>query len=716
MPLRLADRLNTARRRQFVGRASEREVFQAALQAAEFPFCLLYIFGPGGVGKTTLLAEFAGLCRQAGVAAISIDGRNVEPSPEAFSHALGLAMGLDPAVEPLQRLAAESGRHAILIDTYEMLAPLDGWLRDVFLPELPANVLVVLAGRNPPATAWRTDSAWQTVMRTISLRNLSPEESRSYLEKRAVPEEEHQHILDFTHGHPLALSLVADVCAQRPGAHFQPAAVPDIIKVLLDQFVQKVPDPDHRAALEACALVRLTTEALLAEMLAIPDAHAIFAWLRELSFIESDPRGLFPHDLAREALCMDLRWRNPDRFAELHRRARAYYAQRLQQAHGQEQQRILFDYIFLHRDNPAMRPFFEWQENGSLLTGVARREEWPVLIEMIRQHEGEESGSIAQQWFERQPESVIVIRDTRQQPMGMVMLLALQQATPAEIESDPATRAVWGYLQRHGPLRAGEGATLFRYWMARDTYQAVSSVQSLISVFAAQHSLTTPGLAFTAFPCVDPDFWAPVFGYLDLARIAEADFNLGGRHYAVFGHDWRTTPPLAWLALLAERELASTPEPLPSLRAPTPALIVLSEAEFADAVRNVLQHFLHPDALADNPLLRSRLVVETAGAAADIPSRVAALQSLVREAAESLRSSPREAKAYRALYHTYLHPAPTQEQAAEILDLPFSTFRRHLKNGVTRVTALLWQRELQGPANYQDNEYSTIEHSGPADY
>jgi hypothetical protein len=62
-----------------------------------------------------------------------------------------------------------------------------------------------------------------------------------------------------------------------------------------------------------------------------------------------------------------------------------------------------------------------------------------------------------------------------------------------------------------------------------------------------------------------------------------------------------------------------------------------------------------------------------------------------------LQVSPRGAKLYRALYHTYLQPAPTQEQAAELLDVPFSTYRRHLKMGVERVAELLWQQEIAGP-------------------
>ena len=184
----------------------------------------------------------------------------------------------------------------------------------------------------------------------------SRQESRAYLERSGVPAEQFAQVLAFTHGHPLALSLVADLFAQRRDFEFQPEAEPDIIRALLERLVQKVPGPAHRAALEVCALVRQTTEAQLCEMLGMADVHELFEWLRGLSFIESERRGLLPHSLAREALATDLRWRNPDWYAELHRRARAYYANQLQQTHDQEQQQsILLDYIYLHRNSPILR-------------------------------------------------------------------------------------------------------------------------------------------------------------------------------------------------------------------------------------------------------------------------------------------------------------------------------------------------------------------------
>ena len=403
--------------------------------------------------------------------------------------------------------------------------------------------------------------------------------------------------------------------------------------------------------------------------------------------------GLFPHDLAREVLIADLRWRNPDWYVELHGRARTYYTSRLEQTQGQEQHRILFDYIFLHRDNPAVRPRFTWQENSSLLTDTMRSTDQAALMEMVTQYEGEASAHLLAHWLQRQPEGVLVFRDAQQQPAGFVMMLALQKASHEDLNADPAASSAWHYLQKHAPLRTGEGATLFRFWMARDTYQMVSPTQSLIFINFVQYHRNTAGLAFTCFTCAEPEDWAAMFAYADLARIPEADFEVGGRRYGVYGHDWRVLPPKAWQAMLAQREIAASAQATVTSAVSEP-LVVLSQPEFVKAVRDALQSFSRPDALQSNPLLRSRLVMEQVRANADANEQIAALQSLLQQTAQSLESSPRDAKCYRAVYHTYLHPAPTQEQAAELLDLPFSTFRRHLKNGMTRVAELLWQREI----------------------
>lgn len=701
---RLADRLALARQRSFVGRAKELSLFHSALTAPELPFYVLHISGPGGVGKTTLLSEFARLSREAGVPAVLVDGRDADPSPDGFLQALRQSLAplhryseLSASDDPLAALTARPGRQVLLIDTYEFLSPLDNWLREHFLPQLPDSTLVALAGRHPPSSGWRADPGWQELTRSVQLTNFGEDEARDYLTRRNVPPEKHDAILAATRGHPLALSLVVEVLAQKPDATFEGHIAPDnvvgaqFIAPLLERFLQRVPTPMHRAAVEAAAMVRSLTEPLLAAMTGAPDAHEVFEWLRGRSFIEIGAHGLFPHDLAREAIEADLKWRNRDQYVLLNRRAHQYYVDRMKAEPDSEQNYL--DFAFLHK-NPVIRSIFIWDGMSGLRTGSPRPEEWPELVAMVERHEGPASAQIAAMWFQRQPESVIVTRDAQEQITGFIGFVVLREDHLDAIQADPCTHAAWRYLQTQPPLRPGEFASVIRFWMAADAYQGISPTQGVIWVVAARLVLTATGLARSFHVFADPDFWAAILRHLDIERLPQADFEVGGRRYGVFTHDWRARPVDAWLRLLAEREVSEqlvTETPRVEVGPVSPA--GMSETDFAAAVRDALRDLTKPALLARNPLAHSHLVNERVGAGAGPAERGAALRTLLLETIEPLKDNPRDLKLYRALYHTFVRPAPSQEAAAEQADVPFSTFRRHLKEAIRRVTEELWARE-----------------------
>ena len=206
-----------------------------------------------------------------------------------------------------------------------------------------------------------------------------------------------------------------------------------------------------------------------------------------------------------------------------------------------------------------------------------------------------------------------------------------------------------------------------------------------------QRYLQAPGLAFDFLTLVDPDRWDDYFALADLPRVDGADFTVGGRRYGLFCHDFRAVPVDALLELWTERALS---QEITSPRAGPPDVLVLSQADFTDAVRRALHDLHRADLLARSPLLRTRLLRERTGTT---DPNAADLDALLRDAVATLRHHPRDDKLLRAVERTYLRPAATQEAAAAILGLPFSTYRRHLSQGVARIVSWCWEREVHGP-------------------
>ena len=131
----------------------------------------------------------------------------------------------------------------------------------------------------------------------------------------------------------------------------------------------------------------------------------------------------------------------------------------------------------------------------------------------------------------------------------------------------------------------------------------------------------------------------------------------------------------------------------PLTRAKNPGPLIRIITDFEAAVRQGFKDLRRPDLLARNPLLRTRLVADRAGQGT---SDAAVLEAVLRAAGKTLAHHPRDDKLLRAVDRTYLRPAATQEAAAAALGLPFSTYRRHLTQGMTRIVSALWEQEVYG--------------------
>jgi hypothetical protein len=95
----LSDRLSEAASGAFVGRADELRALTDAVRAPEPPFAVTYIYGPGGIGKSSFLrAVLDALPKE--YLKLSLDCREVEPTADGALTAIsGLIGGMNDAVD-----------------------------------------------------------------------------------------------------------------------------------------------------------------------------------------------------------------------------------------------------------------------------------------------------------------------------------------------------------------------------------------------------------------------------------------------------------------------------------------------------------------------------------------------------------------------------------------------------------------------------------------
>ncbi|MEU4331663.1 ATP-binding protein [Nonomuraea dietziae] len=665
----LGRRLQAARERAFVGREEELAVFDAALRGG---CSVVYVYGPGGVGKSTLLRRFAQHAAAIGRSVTTVDGHTLEPVPASFEAEAASVLGDEGAV--------------LLIDTFERVQGLEGWLRERFLPRLPVGAVVVVAGRVPPDLMWQADPAWAGALRVLPLRDLRPAEAEALLDARGVSDELRGPLLAFAGGHPLALSLGAAVAVRDRKASSRWTPQQDVVATLLDQLVGEVPSAAHRHALEVCAHAYVTTEDLLREVLP-DDAAELFAWLRRLPFAQSSPRGLFPHDVVREVLEADLRWRDPQGYADMHERINAHLAARIRAASDADVLGAVGSLFFLHRTVGSTAEFQSWSGDGEVYEDAFRPQDAEALVRLAAEVEGEESAAAVAFWSVRRPEAFRLYRRTATGEM-VAACSWLRLSEPSDEEAaDPIVATAWANARALAPLRPGEHLAVGRTW-TRPDHQGMSPVTDLIQWRSIGYCLRADRMAWSFMAMRHDDPMRDYLRYYDIHDIGQHAW-LGGTEWALFAHDWRAVPAQAWLDRLNRLLLTGSEE---TSAAPAPALAVLSRAEFAEAVRRALKTLSRPGELAGNPLTRSRIVIETGSDPA------AALRQALEEAVAHVGEDPRAVKFHRALSATYLHGAPTQEIAAERLGLPFTTYRRHLLAGIERVCEDLWHREIYGAA------------------
>jgi DNA-binding CsgD family transcriptional regulator len=543
-------------RRSFVGREAELDEVRAAVRAPELPFIVAFIHGPGGIGKSRLIAAAAGSLGSE-VRFVTLDCREMEPTPRGFLGALGAALGLAEGVPEVDAVAArlrDGPRRTVLaLDTYESAGLIDTWLRRTFVPALPDTVLTIIAGRTPPRPAWLTTPGWQDLFREIELTALPPHDAERMLAARGIDAPRARRVNRFARGHPLALELAAAALQDRPDLEIDLAPPPRVVHQLTQAFVAELP-ADTVEVVEAASTVRRVTEPILGALLRRSSAREELERLRELPFADATAEGVVIHDVVRESLARDLAQRDPVRYADYRVRAWRLFTHDSQRDRGGSLWEPTADLLYLISNRSVREGFFP-QGAAEHAVEPASPADAGEISAIARDTEGPAAAGLIARWWGRHPEAFRVARDADGLVAAFYVLAEAADVDPALLAADPLAAAWARELEAH-PVARRERVLVLRRWLSRGVGEGPSPAQGACWIdIKRTYMELRPRLRRLYTAVVDLATYAPMVVPLGFAPLPAADVELDGVTHHSASLDFGPASVDGWLSGLIEAEL-----------------------------------------------------------------------------------------------------------------------------------------------------------------
>jgi hypothetical protein len=640
-PGTLAAKLAERDRDRFVGREAELGLLERCL-AEDPPAAVVFVHGPGGIGKSTLLREFERRATALGWASFRVEGRELSPAPNALEGALGDARS--------------ASRPLVLIDTYERMTGLDGYLRGTLLLSLPGSAVIVIAGRSAPDPAWLT-GVWEGVATELELQTLSGGEALKLLAAHGLDDPRGPAIAEWAKGYPLALALAAD--AARADTGWTPVAGaerPDLLRQLIRRLTESELQGVRLSALAVAAISRVTTVELLAAVLPDSDPQAAYERLRSLSFTEPVGEGLALHELVRKAFRADLRRRDPDRERELRRRIVDHLYGRARDGDPL----LTIDMAHLV-DNETIKWGFGWEGSVDYRIDDVRDGDTQAISELARGYGFTDWWQLARRFFEESPERVAIARDRTDQLCGYMVCMSPRTA-PEFAWEEPLV----GPWLEHARANADLGDAVLWHDSVDFTRDRGARVQAMLGIAGILRSgASNPRFAYMP---INPEIPGAVefATALGAEHLAELDLRLARVRIECHRIDYGPGGLIAAQRAVVYSELGL---PRPRLEVDRPSVDV-------ESVRLALRNFRVPHELARSPLANG----------ARPEQRVESVRALLRDAADhAFGDSANEQLLKRVLVHGYIEPSASHEQAAFDLSLSRAAYFRRLRVAAERV-------------------------------
>ncbi|MBS4196464.1 LuxR C-terminal-related transcriptional regulator [Lederbergia citri] len=309
---------------------------------------MLYLQGISGVGKTTLLDQFAKIAKGMNFEWILVNGKDSMYSEGLFVQQLFQTLGKDdkyhdsPVIDSLQRAASiingivKNKSVVFAIDGYEYILSQDVFIRLHLISKLDPRVRIVITSTQMLPSHWLTDLHPQWRITFKEVQPFSYQEVLNLLSSHHLDVNTCNTIWKITRGHALSIALALSMI--QSNAYVSLEHVHDgVIDEMSRYWYECIPDSKLKDLVTVSSLLFQFNQEILEYVLQKEIPSSLFHQLTSLSFCRPSKKGWYIHDLVREAVYTNFQRRLPNLYNEYIKRCAFYYYHRLKDSFKKQQ-------------------------------------------------------------------------------------------------------------------------------------------------------------------------------------------------------------------------------------------------------------------------------------------------------------------------------------------------------------------------------------------
>lgn len=624
----LVERLDDER---FVGREALLELVADALSGTT-EARIVHIHGAAGVGKSALLRALARVAQSSGRAVRRFDGRDLPADVD------GLALTFDEIPEAA----------LVLVDEIDAAAAPPAAIRDALRSSVPADAVVVLAGRRRRDRDW-FDTGLEHLSVERRLEPLDDADAHRLLQRRGVPASRRTRIVDRSHGFPIALAAACDGPVE--------GTATDRAESVLTRLGRHDLDGIDPSILEAAAVAPAVDRRILAAALPGHPTRGALADLRSVSCVEVVDGRLALHPLVRQGIRDRLVQIDPGRYRILVTRIATHLAARA----ATEDSRLVLELAELVEDHGVR---LGWRPSRTFRAGRLRRTDPDALLAgPVPVHAPTSILDRLRRWISEEPSSVLVVRRTTGEPVS-IAVANRGDHLPSWVEDDVDLGPMVVHARAHGRL---ERSSFLHKLVVSDALSAteLGEVIRVGNSAVIAHGLSgNPRWGYVTDVERRAVDGTDRFGYRAVPELARTD---GAVDLLTMVADFGPGGVVGALHAMIRAEQGDATPPARN----GPALVAALRCFHDDAALGALG--LVEDGFADD-------------ARRDLATRAAAARAVVRQAVDAAFGPGDDDRfLHRLLIRTYLDPDGGHGRARQEMHLSRSSLYRHLARARERV-------------------------------